>query len=935
MQEAIFPVTMTRPQSPMVGRGELTRLVNEVASGAPDAPQAVILAGEPGIGKSALLRHAVAAPALRDATVLFAGGSEPDHVRPFTALTELLWPISDRIADLPAPMRDALQDIVNGNAGAAGHGPALVQQAVLALVVIAAGDQPLVIVLDDFDRFEPDSRQVLTYVIGRVPHLAVRLLISARRVDLLNGLDRSVKVVDVGPLTDSAAAELIESQSLVPDASVRGEIIRWSGGNPLALIESARFYGKSGSLRFRVNHMVGPGFAHALFVQQLSELPADARRLTLFAAAGAGYETIDTITAAAGFGADLQRWEPALERSLVTVTEDRRVRFSHTLLRSVAYSEGDLADRRAAHIALAASPQLDVACRAWHLAAAADGPDETVASLLEQGAERSRQRGGYLEVARALQRAAELSPDSGDAARRFTLASVAANFGGDPSWALALNASAVQRSGDPEIVGHAALTRASVLLQSARPAEAAELVRSALDGEPPANSVLRLALMYTAASAAYYSGELSHRRRLGRWLEDSARDILGESSVPTPFPAEAGPVQRAYIAMYADSAGSAHDRPAPWDRRWLHPMPAPVEPFRRLVVGAMAYATEDSELAVTELRAAVEQLKAAGGLRGFTFAIAPLAWGLHDTGRWSELGNLLDETETLCAVYDLALLHAESNVVRAHLLACRGEAGAADAAVDAAARVIADEGGSATRTALAWATGRNALARSDFESAYQALRQMFDADGEPTHFVISHRAIADLAWAGARSGHIDEVRPLVAAIGRQLGSNPPVRLRLLRHQALALTATTHLAERHFRLAVFDPAGDQWPMERARARLHYGEWLRRVRRPAEARTQLTAALEVFDRLGAAPYAQIARAELRAAGVTSSNSGAVSGLDSLTAQERQIVSMAASGLTNPEIGQRLNLSPRTIASHLYNVYPKLGVSRRHQLRDLLGD
>ena len=125
------------------------------------------------------------------------------------------------------------------------------------------------------------------------------------------------------------------------------------------------------------------------------------------------------------------------------------------------------------------------------------------------------------------------------------------------------------------------------------------------------------------------------------------------------------------------------------------------------------------------------------------------------------------------------------------------------------------------------------------------------------------------------------------------------------------------------------------MERARARLHYGEWLRRVRRPAEARTQLTAALEVFDRLGAAPFVQIARAELRAAGVTASASPtAVEGLDSLTAQERQIVTMAATGLTNREIGQRLNLSPRTIASHLYNVYPKLGVSRRHQLRDIVG-
>ncbi|MCX8562412.1 AAA family ATPase [Mycolicibacterium mucogenicum] len=928
-------MTLAHSQSPIVGRGRLIGLITEVASGVAAAPQAVILVGEPGIGKSTLLRHAVATLEPQRAAVLFAGGSEPDHVRPFTALTELIWPIAERIDELPPPLRDALRDTVNGGPGDEWHGPALIQQAVLALFAVVAADRPLVIVLDDFDRFEPDSRQVLTYAIGRVPHLAVRLLISARRVDQLNGLDRSFRVVEVAPLTDAAAAELIETQTLAPDASVRGEIIRWSGGNPLALIESARFYGKTGSVRFRGNHMVGSGFAHALFAEQLSELPPDARRLTLFAAAGAGYETIDTITAAAGFGADLWRWQPAMERSLVSVTEDRRVQFSHALLRSVAYSEGDLADRRTAHIALAASPQLDVACRAWHLAAAAAGPDETVASLLEQGSERSRQRGGYLEVARALQRAAELSPGAGDAARRFTLASVAANFGGDPSWALSLNASAVQRSEDPEIVGHAALTRASVLLQSARPAEAAEVVRSALDGAPPSNPRLRLALMYTGASSAYYSGELAHRSRLGRWLQDSALDVLGESAIPTPFPAEAGPVQRAYIAMYAQSAGSAHDRPAPWDRRWLHPMPAPVEPFRRLVVGAMAYATEDSALAVTELREAVEQLKAAGGLRGFTFAIAPLAWGLHDTGRWSELRALLAETDTLCGVYDLALLHAESNVVRAHLLSCCGDTEAADAAIEAASRVIADKSGTATRAALTWATGRNALARSEFDSAYQALRQMFDADGEPTHFVVSHRAIADLAWAGARSSNLADARPLVASIGRQLGSNPPVRLRLLRHQALALTATTHLAERHFRLAIFDPAGDQWPMERARARLHYGEWLRRVRRPAEARTQLTAGLEVFERLGAAPYAQIARAELRAAGVTASTAGAVSGLDSLTAQERQIVSMAASGLTNPEIGQRLNLSPRTIASHLYNVYPKLGVSRRHQLRDLLGD
>lgn len=924
---------MTQPGSavPIFGRAQLADATAQVATGAAGAPQAIVLVGEPGIGKSVLLRHAMAQVPI-PGRVLFASGTEPDHVPPFTALSEFIRPIADRIADLPMLLRDALRDVMGAGGDSGTPSPAVIQQAVLALLV-AAADQLLVLVLDDFDRFEPDSRQVLAYVLGRVPHLPVRILMSARRLDLLRGLDSVMTVVDVPPLTDAAATQLIEAQSVVPHPSVCGEIIRWSSGNPLAIIESARFYGRSGSEVFRFNRMVDGGFAHALFASRIAELPHDAGRLVLFAATGAGYEDIDILTTAAGFGDEFARWEPAIAAGIVTVGDDRRVRFSHPLIRSVAYSEGGHEQRRAAHLALAETATLDLFCRAWHLAAAATGPDESVAALLERGAAHSRQRGGYLEVARALQRAAELSPGREDAARRFTLAASAANFGGDPSWAQALSVSAVGHSADPQIIGQAALTRASVLVQAARPAEAHDLVRATLDGAGPSDTRLRLGLMYIGASAAYYSGDRLERSRLRRWLDETAGDTLSASAFSMPLPVESAALQRAYIAMYADSAGSAHSRPAPWDRRWLQPMPAAVEPYRRLIVGEMAYVTEESALAVVELREAVEQLKATGGLRGFTYAMAALAWSLLDTGRWSELQELLSEIESLCAVYDLALLHTESSVARAHLLAGIGDSDGADAALDDATRIVADKGGAATAVALARASGWNALAQGDFDTAYRSFRQMFDDNGEPVHFVVSHRGIADLAWAGVRGGHTDQVRPLIAAVGRQLGSQPPVRLRLLRHQALALTASTHLAERHHRLAVADPAGEQWPMERARARLHYGEWLRRVRRPAQARTQLVAALEVFERLGAAPLAGLTRAELRAAGVTDSAPRTVEGLDSLTAQERQIVTMAASGLTNREIGQRFNLSPRTIASHLYKVYPKLGVTRRHQLRDIV--
>lgn len=311
-------MTSVRSSPPLVGRDSLVRFTVGVAIGAPGAPRAVILVGDPGIGKSALLRNAMA-EVMPSARVLFASGTEPDHVPAFTGLAELIRPIVARSRDLPPELRDALHDVLVARADSAKPGPALIQQAVLALLAVAAADLTLVLVLDDFDRFEPDSRQVLSYVIGRVPHMPVRVMLTARQMDQLRGIDHSVTVVEVGPLSDAAAEELIEAQSVVPEASVRGEIIRWSAGNPLALIESARFYGRSGSASFRANHMVGSGFATALFAVALSELPADTRRLTLFAAAGAGYETAEAITAAAGFGRELSRWEPAITAGLLVI----------------------------------------------------------------------------------------------------------------------------------------------------------------------------------------------------------------------------------------------------------------------------------------------------------------------------------------------------------------------------------------------------------------------------------------------------------------------------------------------------------------------------------------------------------------------------------------------------------------------------------------
>lgn len=926
-------MTILKESFPLIGRDDLILLTNAVVTGAGAAPPAIILIGEAGSGKTAMLRNAVRAAGADLRVLSAAGGSAESSAH--GPLARMLWPVLPFASALPPGLRDVLTEIV-GEPAATLVPPALICDAVLALLEVAAVESPLLLAIDDADRLDDAVRHVLINVTAQLMTTRVRAVLTARRRDVLAGIDRAIPIVEITPLSPHHSAELVDAQPDQPDPSVRGEIIRWSRGNPLALIEYTRACARDGTTTFHGATMCDSAGTHPMFANQVAAMPPDTRKLLLYAAAGTGRETVYMVTAAAGFAKDFSGWEPARKARCIEFTDDRRIVFTSALLRAAAYTSGDFGEQRAAHLALAAMPDLDVGVRAWHLGSAAPGPDEDIAAVLEDTSARSIGRVSELQRARALQRAAELSPDRVDAARRYALAAGAANYAGDPAWALSLAEVPLRESQDPDVSGYAALVRASILLQSGRPGDAFTTIGDVLDGTWPDDEHLVLAMLYSAAGSSYYSGVWEHRRDLRRWLDRIASTPVRLSRFPLPFPADAAELQRAYAAMYADTAND-DSRPASPDGRWFEPQSPAVEPYRRLVAGVMAFVGEDTAVAARELSVAIERLSAGGGLRGFTFALAPLSWTLLDTGQWTTLEKVLDEAAALCVVArGVTLVEREALACRARLRAMRGDVDGATLAVRQARdlSVTAGQPGCATEVNLNCAAGWIALATGDFDEAYRRFRSMFTAEGHPGHFVVSYRAIADVAWAAARSGRIDEVQPLISAISRRLGSKPPVRLRLLQHQALALTTETHLAERHYKLAVFDPAGEQWPLERARARLHYGEWLRRARRPAEARPLLAAALDVFERFGAEPLAGIARSELRAAGVTTVIPGpADDALLMLTAQERQIVVLAASGLTNREIAERLKLSPRTVASHLYHVYPKLGVSRRHELREFI--
>jgi DNA-binding CsgD family transcriptional regulator len=922
-------VTVTASAFPIVGRDDVCALTTAVVGGIAGAPAAVIIVGAAGMGKTTLLRQAIEA-AGDSVRVMHVAGSSPSSLT-YTGMVKLLWPIREYAAELPAVLRQPLVELFD-DALPPSSERELAAAAVHALLEAAAASTPIVLAIDDVDLFNGGARDLLVEVVAGLVGTRVRAVMTARRRDVLAGIQRAVHTVALAPLSADHSAKLVDLQPQQPDPGVRGEVIRWSRGNPLAIIEFTRACARYDTRSFHGATMTEGGAHHPVFINQLAALPAHTRRLLLYAAAATGYESVDAINVAAGHGGDFSHWEPARAADVVEFTDDRRVVFANALVRAAAYADGDLGVQRAAHLALAGVSELGASLRAWHRAAASPGPDEDIAGELEESAIESHSRGMDLQLARALQRAAELSPRRSDAARRYALAASAANFGGDPAWALSMTDVPFNEADEPDVAGHAALTRASILLQSSRPADAVDAIRQVLDGKRPTDTHLVLALIHAAAGASYYSGDPRHRHDLQRWLAATDGTTVAASPYPVPLPADTADLQRAYVSMYADTADDACARPRIANRRWWGAQTSSMVPARQLVTGVMAYACDETACATTQLSGALEQLRATGGLRGFTFALAPLCWSLLDGGRWIDLQHLLGEAQSMSAVQSLTLVDREINACLAQLLAFRSDLDGAWTALSRARTITPTAAAApcATSVALARAAGWIAAAAGDFDEAYRRFSAMFTDDGSPVHFVISHRAIADLAWAAARSGREEQVRPLIAAVGQHLGTRPAVRLRLLHHQAVALTTPTQLAERHYKLAVFDPAGEEWPMDRARARLHYGEWLRRNRRPAEARPLLTAALDVFDRLGAETLAEVARAELRAAGVTAPGPSSLDALHALTAQERQIVVLAASGLTNREIADRLKLSPRTIASHLYHVYPKLGVSRRHELR-----
>jgi DNA-binding CsgD family transcriptional regulator len=717
-------------------------------------------------------------------------------------------------------------------------------------------------------------------------HPAITMIFAARGDIPPPGLDRGIPELRPGPLSAIDAGALLAAQPHPPRGRARAQVLGQAAGNPLALIELARAITADPAAGRGWGGLPLPltGRLSAAFAPKLGALPAQTRHALLSVAAADGD--------ARPPGLDPEVLAPAEELGLITI-DTTGVRFRHPLIRSAVYHDAPFASRAAAHRELAETLRDQPDRRAWHLAAASLLPDEDVASLLAATFSGPKRRGRAVTVALALERAADLSPEPADQASRLVAAAEAAVTAGQTGWAADLAAHALGLTRDRDLRSRGQHVTGWALAWAGRYLSAAEMLLPLARETAAHDPAAAWDTLGLAATAAYQTGDPEVLRAVADTL--AALPAADDDEARLWVLAVCGKTAQLRVLLRQS-------------RRGRH-------------AGAAAWLLDQTTDAIGLLHGAHDDGVAGGG------SLAALGWAYLDAGRWDDALRL---TATRPPETDVS--PAAGSLITATIEAARGNTEHARALI--ADALATDPEHSRLITARArHALGLCALADGDYLTAFDHLSRLFGEDGAPYHYHASYLAAGDLALAAARSGHRLAGREMLKRINAGLAA-PSVRVRQSLVRADGILADPCTPAAYPDDAIGDRAGDQWPFERAQLLLEYGEWLRRRRRINAAKPALNSALDAFRALRAGPWEHRAETELRACGIPVPGALAgEAGLRELTPQQRQIIRLAAEGLSNREIGQRLFLSPRTVASHLYRSFPKLGVAGRNQLHGLL--
>src|SRR5580700_751405 len=894
-------------------RAVLDRLVADVRAG---EGRALVVRGEPGVGKTALLDYL--AGQASGCLVARAAGVQSEMELAFAGLHQLCAPMLDHAESLPGPQREALQPAFGLSVGPVPD-RFLVGLAVLGLLSETAGERPLVCVVDDQQWLDRASAQALGFAARRLAADAVGLVFAAR----VPGVDvAGLPELVVEGLAASDARALLESvlTGLTGplDARVRDRIIADTHGNPLALLELTKGLTPAELTGgFGVSHAVSlDGRIEESFRLQLEALPAQTRRLVQLAAADPSGDPVLVWRAAGRLAIGAGAAGPAVEAGLAEF--GARVRFRHPLVRSAAYWSASVQTRQELHGALAEAtdPVVDPDRRAWHRAQAAPGPDEEVAAELEQCAGRAQRRGGLAAAAAFLERSAGLTVDPARRAQRALAAAQAKLQAGALDAALGLLAMAQAGSLDELASARVDLLRGQIAFASGLGSDAPPLLLKAakrlesLDPDLARETYLRAWMAALFAGRFASAGDLTEVSRAARRLcavhspRPAALVLDALTLLVTDGPIAAAPALRQVARAFASETISAEEQ-LRWG--WL--------------AQAAASAVWDDVGWRAMLLRQVQLARDVGALDQLPIDLGGLGTDAAWRGDFAVAETLIAETDAVCAATG-----SRSAPFAAMLLASlRGDQTEAAPLIEATIAEATAEGQGIAVTYAHWAAAILANGLGRYADALAAAKQ---ASQDSPALYVAMWALPELIEAATRTGNVHIASDALARLAETTQAGATDFGLGMEARSRALVSEGETAERCYREAIDRLGRTQLRPELARAHLVYGEWLHRENRRRDARAELRTAYDLFTAIGMGAFAGRARRELLATGDTV-RERTVQTASELTAQEAHIARLAVDGRTNAEIGVQLFLSTRTVEWHLSKVYTKLGVGSRREL------
>lgn len=901
----------------IIGREqELSRLqafVRDAPTGA-----ALVLHGEIGVGKTSLLAEAISLARRAGIHVLTARGAEFESEIGYSSLHQLLLPCVAHLDRLETGLRSGLS-VALGRVAGPSPDPILVCNASMALLNEAGGQSPILMTVDDLQWVDAATSLVLGLIARRVQGTGISVL-TAQRSGRDTFLGRSgLPDLPVEALDGGSSAALVRARSpALPDSIVQS-VVREAEGNPLALIELAgmandapdQFLSDTG--RRPLSRRL-----ELLFQPRIAELPSDTRKLlVLLALEGSGDLAL---LGGSGDGPSLlTAIETAEAAGLVRVLPSgRRAEFTHPLVRAALVNGSTFSDRREAHGRLAKLLAGEQERAAWHLAAATLGTDESVAEAVHQAARSMLRRGDATGAAETMLRSAELTPNDRDRSRRLSEAAfIAARVNG--SFALAdklLDDPDLLTADSPQLLTTAIAAAFTLLAVNGEISVSQRLILKTLDLQDPADSddatiaEALWALLNLAISSAEPAMFTAFEEALKRFKACAPRLLELTAAAADPVRMDADDL--AELDHELDGVDSVGDL---------------VQIIRLAYAGLFLSRLERCEPA---LRRVVESARGGAALASVQ-ALQFLANDEFFRGRWNVANDLAQQALQACDNHGLELRNG-SILVMTRICAVTGRYDESFSMAEELASWAEPRGLGIVSPPIVHSRALAAAGQGDWDGCYRELAEVYPPGEFPRYKPALLWATFDLVEAAVRTGRNSEAAKHVSAMDHVGFSRLSPQHALLAAGCAALVADDRGAAERFREAVSLPGAEQWTFDLARIRLAQGIHLRRLRQTTAARSVLTKAVEAFERLGATPWAEQARLARGAASGRRRSSSVELGA-ALTDQERAVAELAAAGMTNKEIAAQLFISARTVSTHLYRVFPKVGVSTRAALRDAL--